>query len=65
MEERTGNRWDRIVEPKDGELAKQVKMVRDLRQRNHDIFINVNNHYEGSAPRTIEKFEALLAVPGL
>ena len=63
MEERTGNRWDHIVEPKDGELAELSKMVRDLRQHNHDIFINVNNHYEGSAPRTIGKIEALLSLP--
>ena len=65
MEERTGNTWDRIIEPKDGELAELAKMVRDLRQHNHDIFININNHYEGSAPKTIEKIEALLAEPGL
>ena len=38
-------------------------MVRDLRQHNHDIFINVNNHYEGSAPGTIGKIEALLSLP--
>ena len=61
IEERTGNRWDRIVEPRDGELAELAKMVRDLRQRNHDIFINVNNHYEGSAPMTIARIEALLS----
>ena len=61
MEERTGNVWNRIVEPKDAELAELATMVRDLRRHNHDIFINVNNHYEGSAPRTIEKIMALLA----
>ena len=60
MEERTGNAWNRIVEPKDGELAELARMVGDLRRRNVDIFINVNNHYEGSAPRTIAKIEALL-----
>ncbi|KAB2891397.1 MAG: DUF72 domain-containing protein [Desulfobulbaceae bacterium] len=61
IEERTGNHWDQIVDPRDSELAELAKMVRDLRQHNHDIFINVNNHYEGSAPKTIERIEALLS----
>jgi uncharacterized protein YecE (DUF72 family) len=60
MEERTGDIWNMIVESKDAELAELAKMVRDLRQSNHDIFINVNNHYEGSAPRTIERIQELL-----
>jgi hypothetical protein len=25
-----------------------------------DVYLNVNNHYEGSAPLTIERIEALL-----
>jgi uncharacterized protein YecE (DUF72 family) len=50
-----------VVEPKDSELAELARMVRDLRRHNHDIFINVNNHYEGSAPRTIERLKARLS----
>jgi len=56
----TGNVRDRIIEPKDGELA---RMVRDLRRHHHDIFINVNNHYEDSTPKTIDKTEDLLSAP--
>jgi uncharacterized protein YecE (DUF72 family) len=63
MEERTGNAWNSIIEPKDNELSEVAKMVSDLKDRQHQIFINVNNHYEGSAPRTIRKIEALLSVP--
>jgi uncharacterized protein YecE (DUF72 family) len=36
-------------------------MIHDLRNRQHQIFINVNNHYEGSAPRTIAKIKTLLS----
>jgi uncharacterized protein YecE (DUF72 family) len=35
-------------------------VVNDLLERRHHVFVNVNNHYEGSAPRTIEKIKALL-----
>lgn len=60
MEERTKSNWDKIVEPRDDELLKLKLIVGDLRERGHNIFINVNNHYEGSAPRTAEKIKELL-----
>lgn len=61
MEERTGEVWDKIVEPRDKELEEVARIVRDLRDRGFHSFINVNNHYEGSAPRTIDKLKALLS----
>lgn len=60
MEERTNNVWDTIVDPRDSELLQLKGMVNDLFERQHQVFVNVNNHYEGSAPRTIEKIKALL-----
>ena len=57
MEERTGKIWDKIVEPRDKELEEVAKMVGDLKDQQHQIFVNVNNHYEGSAPRTIERLK--------
>jgi uncharacterized protein YecE (DUF72 family) len=62
MEERTNNVWDEIVEPRDGELLQLECMVKDLLERRHEVFINVNNHYEGCAPRTIEKIRGLLQI---
>jgi len=62
MEERNGEVWDRIIEPKDNELSELARMVGDLKDRQHQIFINVNNHYEGSAPRTIERVKAKISV---
>ncbi len=62
MEEQTNNTWDTIVDPKDAELLQLKEMVTDLLERRHQVFINVNNHYEGCAPRTIEKIKDLLAV---
>ena len=61
MEERTGKRWDQIVAPKDEELKAIVEMVEDLVSRGVDVYLNVNNHYEGSAPLTIERIQGLLS----
>lgn len=62
MEKHTKNIWNKIVEPRDDELLQLKNMVNDLRERQHKVFINVNNHYEGSAPRTIEKLRTLLEI---
>ncbi len=50
----------RIVDSRDDELLQLKSVVNDLRERQHQVFVNVNNHYEGSAPRTIEKIKAFL-----
>ena len=55
MEKMTGKRWDRIVAPKDEEIGDILDTIGRLLGRGVDIFLNVNNHYEGSAPLTIRK----------
>lgn len=59
MEEKSGGSWNRIVEPRDGELESVAAMVRRLLKGGHDVFLNVNNHFEGSAPLTIDRLSAL------
>ena len=59
MEEKAGGAWDRIVEPRDAELETVAAVVRRLLKGGHDVFLNVNNHYEGSAPLTIGRLSAL------
>jgi uncharacterized protein YecE (DUF72 family) len=61
IEARSNDRWDRIVEPRDNELAEIVPMLRRLRKRGKTAYVNINNHYEGSAPRTAEKLRALIS----
>ena len=58
IEEMTGGSWDRIVAPKD-DLPKIAEMIRDL-SRTLRVTVNVNNHYEGSAPKTIERLRGLI-----
>jgi len=62
MEEQTGKRWDRLVARRDEELAAIVPMVQDLLDAGVDVYLNVNNHYEGCAPLTVERIEAMLGI---
>lgn len=60
IEARTGKKWNKIVQPRDEELDLLKKMLNDLRNRKVTTYLNVNNHYEGSAPLTIERIRSRL-----
>jgi uncharacterized protein YecE (DUF72 family) len=60
IEKLTGKRWDQVVAPKDKELAAIVGITRELLDEGIDVYLNVNNHYEGSAPITIDRIRRLL-----
>ncbi|MCF7825462.1 MAG: DUF72 domain-containing protein [Candidatus Marinimicrobia bacterium] len=56
IEKTTGKSWGRVVAPKDKEIPGIAAMVKKMvDQSGMDIYLNVNNHYEGSAPVTIGK----------
>lgn len=61
IEEKTGNIWNQIVDPKDEELPKVAEIIRYLSEKRIDVYVNVNNHYEGSAPLTIRKLNEILS----
>ncbi len=56
IETDTSGKWNQIVAPKDKELFNIAGMVKELVLRGVNVYVNVNNHYEGSAPKTIERF---------
>ena len=60
IEQQTGNDWSEIVAPKDGDLQSLATMLTHLRARNIETFVFVNNHFEGSAPRTIARIKNIL-----
>ena len=61
IEEKTQKSWDKIVLPRDDEIAGIAKLIKKMVARSGmDIYLNVNNHYEGSAPITIQKMLAYL-----
>lgn len=65
IEETTKKRWDSVVDPRDEELDRIAWMVGDLLSRGVDVAVYVNNHFEGSAPKTIERLNARLEGPGI
>lgn len=60
IEERAGNKWDTVIDPRDKELPDIVAIIRALEERKVKVYVNVNNHYEGSAPLTIKKIQEML-----
>ena len=60
IEKLTGKQWDQIVAPKDDELASIAAMIDDLLDQGINVYLNINNHYEGSAPLTIERIREFL-----
>ncbi len=57
IEELTNGIWNSIVLPKDNELKKVAEMILSLKAKTVDVFVNINNHFEGSAPLTINKLK--------
>jgi len=53
IEEITKGVWNKLADERDVELSRTVEMVNDLVSKKVKTVINVNNHYEGSAPLTI------------
>ncbi len=52
--------WNKIIQPKENELKEIIEMINSLIAKDSNLYVNVNNHYEGSAPLTIKKIERLL-----
>lgn len=56
IETATGELWDRIISPKPKGLEAAVRIVLNNRKQNVLTYVNLNNHFEGSAPITAERF---------
>jgi uncharacterized protein YecE (DUF72 family) len=60
IEKRTGEKWNRVVDPKPDALTATAEIVLGNVARGVTTFVNVNNHFEGSAPLTIGRLLARL-----
>lgn len=60
VEKETGKEWNRIIRPEDASLEKLAGIVTEWMDAGVQVYVNVNNHYEGSAPLTIERFRKYL-----
>jgi uncharacterized protein YecE (DUF72 family) len=61
MEEETESVWDQIVAPHDQGLATAAGLIQANARAGVETYVDVNNHYEGSAPLTIQRLMDLLA----
>lgn len=50
-------KWNKIYINRDDKLAGIIKMIKEFQAKEIDLFVNVNNHFEGSAPLTIKKIQ--------
>jgi len=60
IEQKTNKVWNQIVDQQNKDLSKIIEMIKMLLSKKVDLYLNVNNHYEGSAPLTISKIKKLL-----
>lgn len=58
IEKKTNSVWDGIVLPKDEGLTSAAAVIQDSLAKGLDTYVNVNNHYEGCAPLSIERLIA-------
>jgi len=59
IEELSGGNWNQVYVNRDRELSIIAEIIKDLQERTSILFVNVNNHYEGSAPLTINRLKSL------
>ncbi len=55
IEARTGEDWSRIADPRDADLDSLAEVVKGMMKRKRNVWVFANNHFEGSAPLTIER----------
>ncbi len=60
IEEKSKGIWNKLYEPKDDEISRITRIIEEIHSKNIDVYVNVNNHYEGSAPLTIERIRKIL-----
>ena len=59
IEKKTNGNWNEVVEPKT-DLPEVAGMLRDLAKGSRLVKVYLNNHYEGSAPKSIERLQELV-----
>jgi len=60
IEKIANDNWNQIYIDRDSEIISIIEMIKDLQSREVDLFVNVNNHFEGSAPLTIQRIKEKL-----
>jgi uncharacterized protein YecE (DUF72 family) len=56
IEAETGGVWNKVISPKAERIEDAVRIVRHNTRSKVLTYLNLNNHFEGSAPLTAERF---------
>ncbi|MEO8230847.1 MAG: DUF72 domain-containing protein [Ignavibacteriota bacterium] len=62
IEKLSNENWNQIYMDRISELEKLAELFKDLLNRKLDLFVNVNNHFEGSAPITISRIKKIMQI---
>lgn len=57
IEKQTGSIWNSVISPKPEGLKAAAQIVKENTYKEIVTYVNINNHYEGSAPLTVERFK--------
>ena len=60
IEKISGSNWSKIYIDRKAELKQVADILKELASKKVDVYLNINNHYEGSAPLTIERIKKFL-----
>jgi len=60
IEKISGSNWSKIYIDRKAELKQVADLLKELASKKVDVYLNINNHYEGSAPLTIERIKKFL-----
>jgi uncharacterized protein YecE (DUF72 family) len=60
IETKTGGLWNQVISPKPRGLRAAAQIVRANRKKNVLTIVNLNNHFEGSAPLSAQRLVKLL-----
>jgi uncharacterized protein YecE (DUF72 family) len=61
IEKKTGEKWNSIVQDESHALEQVAQMLQRMQNNKMKVVVNINNHFEGSAPLTIARLEKILA----
>lgn len=60
IEKITGSRWDKIAIDRTEEIEKIGRIIQTVLASERTVYVNINNHFEGCAPLTIERLKKFL-----
>jgi uncharacterized protein YecE (DUF72 family) len=60
IEEISNGNWNKIYKNREAELKQIANLINELSSKKVEVYLNINNHFEGSAPLTINRIKKFL-----